>query len=242
MDKFRKKRIIAAVTDVIIVLMLDMIILFLLNHFIKVKPYYVIPGFFIIHILYFTLSEFSGLKATPGMYFQKLTVSRSNKYNAGFPALLLRSFASFFSCIPAGFGLWYCLKDERGLTIYDYASDTVVELSATENSNADSVYIVGTGKVLKGQKIKVADDGLIIGRNPSICNVILPPNEPCVSRVHCRVVYNRQTGTLLVEDMGSKFGTYISQGIKLDKGQTAAISPGNSFFLGTSNVKFIFYS
>ena len=75
---------------------------------------------------------------------------------------------------------------------------------------------------------------LIIGREPSQCNVVLPPRTPGVSRRHC--VLERRANGVYIMDVGSSAGTFLQNGQRLTPNQWVPIT-GN-FYLGSPNVMF----
>lgn len=75
---------------------------------------------------------------------------------------------------------------------------------------------------------------LIIGREPSQCNVVLPPRTPGVSRRHC--VLERRPDGVYIMDVGSSAGTFFQNGQRLPVNQWVKVA-GN-FYLGSPNVMF----
>ena len=84
----------------------------------------------------------------------------------------------------------------------------------------------------------VPGDGLVFGRDPEICNVIFAPNEPGVSRCHCSVKYNAQTEMFLVEDLGSSYGTFLSDGKRVTASNFAILHDGDRFYIGRKENEF----
>ena len=58
-----------------------------------------------------------------------------------------------------------------------------------------------------GQQIPVPSDGIIMGRDGSLCN--LPVQSSSVSRQHARLYYGAGQDELILEDLGSTNGTFI---------------------------------
>ena len=58
-----------------------------------------------------------------------------------------------------------------------------------------------------GQQIPVPRDGIIMGRDASLCN--LPVKSSSVSRKHARLYYGAGQDSLILEDLGSTNGTFI---------------------------------
>lgn len=84
---------------------------------------------------------------------------------------------------------------------------------------------------LKGTVIPVADK-VTIGRDPSACDVVFPADTIEVSRRHCSVSFNRQTGRVLLEDFSSANGTYFPSGTRIIPGRLYSLRSGDRFYLG----------
>ena len=75
---------------------------------------------------------------------------------------------------------------------------------------------------------------LTVGRDPSVCNVILPPDTPGVSRCHCTLEY-RADGVYIM-DRASSAGTFLQSGQRLPANQWFKVD--GSFYLGSQAVTF----
>lgn len=86
---------------------------------------------------------------------------------------------------------------------------------------------------LKGTVIPVSDQ-VTIGRDPNVCDVVFPADAIEVSRRHCSVSFNRQTGRVLLEDFSSANGTYFPQWKPDHSRKTLFSAKWRSFLSGTS--------
>lgn len=97
------------------------------------------------------------------------------------------------------------------------------------------VTIIGIAGPLQGKTFS-DPQRLIIGREPSQCNVVLPPRTPGVSRRHC--ILERRQGEVYIMDVGSSSGTFFQNG----NGQRLPINQWikvtDNFYLGSPNVMF----
>lgn len=84
---------------------------------------------------------------------------------------------------------------------------------------------------LKGTVIPVSDQ-VTIGRDPDVCDVVFPADAIEVSRRHCSVSFNRQTGRVLLEDFSSANGTYFPSGNRIIPGRLYSLRNGDRFYLG----------
>ena len=184
---FARDRIIAAAIDMLMLCAIDSVIILPLHFFLDVSLALcacIIP---VCHIVYCTLFCVSNMCATPGMFIRKLYIGNRSAEASSFSSILLRSICSFFSCIPLGLGLFYCLWDSEHCTFYDYASNTFVFLSTEQPvSDKKEAYLIIRGKHGDKKKYAVTPGGITIGRNPDVCQVLFPPEEVNVSRQHCK--------------------------------------------------------
>lgn len=98
--------------------------------------------------------------------------------------------------------------------------------------SAGEPVLIGKGNMFNNVIFSVPSGGILLGRDPASCQIVFPSKEPAVSRIHCSVRFNRQTGSFLVQDSGSSFGTFISNGKEIKRNQIAMLSPGDCFYLG----------
>ena len=77
---------------------------------------------------------------------------------------------------------------------------------------------------------------MILGRNNELCNVIFP-ETPGVSGKHCAVWYKH--GKIFLQDLGSKHGTYILPGTRLQSNQSIEVKVGDGFYLGSTQESFV---
>ena len=84
---------------------------------------------------------------------------------------------------------------------------------------------------MKGFSMQI-EDKATLGRDPEVCNVVFPPDAVPVSRRHCQVTFNHNTGRVLLEDLNSSNGTYFPSGTRIIPGRLYALRPGDRFYLG----------
>ncbi len=78
-------------------------------------------------------------------------------------------------------------------------------------------------------------ENIIIGRDNS-CNIRFNSNTPNLSRRHCAVSFDGSS--VYVTDMGSSFGTFLTNGTRLVQGQRTPVPAGSGFYLGTDAISF----
>ncbi len=238
-EEYKKRKAIAAILDLLLIMILDAALLVPLLLFVHMNWLAGIPCCFGVHLLYGVLFPLSPLQGTPGLALKKLYICREDGENADIGRLLLRSTAAFFSGLLLGYGAWYALLDAKGYTVYDYVSGTKVQGIDTKNNAGKNVFLRSVGETLHGRSFPVDQNGTLIGRSRTSCGIVLPADEPCVSRIHCQVRFNQQTGMLLLRDVGSSYGTFIHGGEQLKKDQIAVLAPGEKFCLGNKRNSFM---
>ena len=82
---------------------------------------------------------------------------------------------------------------------------------------------------LKGRTYPISESGIMIGRDYD-CAIRFDANTPGISRHHCSLRY--QQGALMLTDLSSAYGTYLSDGRKLPPQYPMAVGAGSRFSLG----------
>lgn len=196
----------------------------------NLSPWFVIAAILIFSLIYAILTELL-FSATIGMKIIKLTLSNTDGNKPGIVKIILRNLFMTLTCLPLGFGFLYCLIDSDRKTIYDYATNTsIVGVKRKGSAKKSKALIVGTGNKFKNEQFSI-ENGILLGRDPTSCSVVFNTDEPAVSRMHCCLRYNRQTKMVILEDIGSTYGTFLWNGKKINKGQAAALSNGDKFYL-----------
>lgn len=78
---------------------------------------------------------------------------------------------------------------------------------------------------------------LVIGRDTQRCSVIYDAATPQISRVHCAVSYEWQSGTFKLEDF-SRNGTFLQGDIRVRPGEPAKVKPDTLFYLSDEKEMF----
>jgi len=77
---------------------------------------------------------------------------------------------------------------------------------------------------------------LIIGRDPSACNLVLDSGAKGVSRVHCRL--RLEDNRVMLADAGSTYGTFLANGRKLSPEKEERLTNGQGFSLAGDLYRF----
>lgn len=83
-----------------------------------------------------------------------------------------------------------------------------------------------------GQTYPVGKAPVTVGRNAAECVIVYQPGTPGVSGKHCTISFDSSTEEFTITDLGSTFGTYLSNGEKLTANMSATLKSGDSIFVG----------
>jgi hypothetical protein len=98
-----------------------------------------------------------------------------------------------------------------------------------------SIYIIGITGMFAGQKFKM-NNKITFGRNKEKCNIIFSDDQAGISSIHCSI--NAKSDEVLLTDLGSSYGTFINNGVKLIPNQPAKLTDGDVFYLSSEECKF----
>lgn len=93
---------------------------------------------------------------------------------------------------------------------------------------ATSLGITCLSGPMRGRTYVIGDSGIMIGRDHD-CAIRFEAETPGISRHHCSIRW--QQGTLMLTDLHSAYGTYLSDGRKLPPQYPTQISAGSRFYL-----------
>lgn len=192
---------------------------------------------------YYALCEGSSGSATIGkrcmglkvvdMQGQPLTMSKS------FVRAIGRLLSGAIVCI----GFFMAFSDPNGRTLHDKMADTMVVRAASAPYVAPTPvaptpivqgtpWVIGIQGQFAGQSFPVSAQGILIGRDATVCNIVFHSSAPGLSRNHCKLQFTPQTNMFVLYDLGSSYGTFTANGGRISQGQPVALHNGDSFYLG----------
>ena len=99
------------------------------------------------------------------------------------------------------------------------------------------ICLYGVGGSMSGAIFDLDTETIIIGRDVRQCAIVYPDNEPGVSSVHCQIkVYDKY---IEIMDLGSKYGTFSSEGVRYKRNCAYKLKNGESFYIGDKKNKYI---
>lgn len=202
--------------------------------------------------LYYGVCEGSSMSATLGKKICGLVVvdEHGNKLNSG--QGFLRSLCRTVSSAIFGIGFLVALFDNESRALHDKMAKTFVAVnlpvvkpqmistpqpqpspvqrSTPMNNNPQ---IIGISGQFAGKAFPIAPQGIMLGRDSSSCDLAFADNTQGISRNHCKIQYNHQTQMFVVYDLGSSYGTFLSNGTKILQGQPTALRSDEEFYLAS---------
>lgn len=83
-----------------------------------------------------------------------------------------------------------------------------------------------------GTVIPLTGHAILIGRDISSCRLTFKDGTPGVSAQHCTVAWDQSSGSFVLTDMKSTYGTFLFNGQRLAPGVPCQLRPGDTFYLG----------
>ncbi len=106
-----------------------------------------------------------------------------------------------------------------------------------KNKKAKGVLTCIQGEFV-GQKFYFEPGGITIGRDSSLCNLVLTRENQAVSRSHCNIRFDPASKTFSLTDLASANGTFTGMGTKLTARVPVTLQPGDKFYLGDKSNTF----
>lgn len=187
---------------------------------------------------YFILCEGGEWHATLGKKLMNIMVINNNGQGIDYKTATIRYLGRILSGITMGIGFVFALFNDDRQCLHDKLADTYVVDGATESSGfSGGRSIVGVTGEIAGKRFPITGNGIMIGRDPAVCQVVLKKSSG-ISRIHCFVSYNPQSGMFIVSDRNSSYGTFTLNGMRVTANKSVALKKGERFYLATANTMF----
>ena len=224
-------RFCALIIDGIIINVITFVIFFV-NIFLYLAIAIFIP------FLYYGICEGSSMSASLGKRMCGLLVVDQQGQKLSSSKAFNRSICRVLSGMILGIGYIIALFDENGRALHDKLAGTFVikeesVIQAAGSSGMKTPQIIGISGQFAGRIFNVPPQGMMIGRDAASCDFVFPANAPGISRNHCKVQFNAQSGMFVLHDLGSSNGTFLGGGSRVTQGWPMAIQSGEEFYLAT---------
>lgn len=228
--KTMKLRMAAVLIDMLIMLLATAAI-YLICYISDAETWVFILSASVFALIYPLFFEMLPMTATPGMHFMGLYITFAKGKRHGL-SIIARWLIAVITCIPLGIGFWYGFFERDERTLYDVLSGSAAYMHTEKKTKSHLPCIWAKRKNGKYECYILANDRILIGRNPQMCTVLYAPDAAGVSRCHCSVTYNEQTNLFILEDLCSSNGTFLKDGYRLEEGKVITLSPDDRFYLG----------
>ena len=236
------KRLAAAIVDSIVVNLIGTILCIAFY-----DPIYMSVSIFV-SAGYYILCEGGSWHATVGKRLFNLSVVDANGMGIDYSKAAIRYFGRILSGLFLGIGFLMALFSNEYQTLHDKLAGTYVidgafaptpsagpapmpsPMPAPAPSSGRAV--VGLAGEAAGMRFPITGNGLLMGRDPSVCQVVLNKSAG-ISRMHCLVSYNPSSGKFIITDRNSTYGTYTGSGVKITPERSIALNSGEKFYLGS---------
>lgn len=219
--------------------------------------------------LYFGCTEGSRLNGSLGKYLMGIVTVDENGRPLDYGKAFTRAVCRLLSGFILGAGFLIGLFDDEGKTLHDRIAGTRVitkeslggatfaaygNRGAQQNMSQPSAVqqtppvqanpgaqpkLVGVAGRYAGQAFLIGPQGLLMGRDQRACDFVFDSNTNGISRTHCKVEYNPQTGMFILYDLGSSYGTFLGNGVRVPQGQPMALRSGDQFYLADRGCMFM---
>lgn len=98
--------------------------------------------------------------------------------------------------------------------------------------------LMGVSGEFAGAELELDEQGLAIGRDPRLCQLVFPPDNELVSKRHCTLHWVAAAQQVMLEDCWSTNGTFVGKGEALKPGLPRPLRAGERFYLGDPSVSF----
>ena len=113
-----------------------------------------------------------------------------------------------------------------------------VGVPARPAETAGQWLLYGMTGALAGKAMDLDQNGVIIGRDARMCNLIIPGDSGHISKKHAQLRFDSVSRGYSLEDLGSTNGTFLASGQRLSPGTPYQLRPGDRFYLATPEIAF----
>jgi len=233
------KRFLAMIIDGLVVSVIG-------SFFIAIWGYWTYLGLsWLIGALYFILSEGGNWNATLGKKALGIMVVDENGNGISYGTATLRYIGKIISSFILFIGYIMAAFSDTSQALHDKLANTYVIESTTATRYSPNpqqpirqmgtCHIVGISGEFAGKAFPISSSGVLMGRDTVSCQIIFSPATQGISRHHCQINFNQQSGMFVINDLGSTYGTFTINGARIQSGQPMALSVGERFYLGSKS-------
>lgn len=180
-------------------------------------------------VVYYVAMEGGNWHATLGKRIMGLYVADEKGLGVSYSGAILRIIGKMLSALTLGLGCLTCFFNAQKQCLHDMIAKTYV----LDGRAGGVPLLVCVSGPLAGFSCQVSETGVTIGRDSVSCQVVIPPTQSNISRIHCVLTYNPSSNTFVVNDRRSSMGTFLANGRRIPYGKPAALRSGERFYLAT---------
>lgn len=219
--------------------------------------------FFVGSTLYFGIMDGSKMHGTLGKYLMGIVIVDESGQPLNYGQSFTRAMCRILCILTLGIGFLIGLFNDEGKALHDQIAGTRVITKESMGQTAFASYgnrsiqnmsqqqapvragsaaqpkLIGMAGRYAGQAYLIGPQGLMMGRDQSACDFVFDVGANGISRTHCKIQYNSQTGMFILYDLGSSYGTYLGNGVRVPQGQPMALCPGEQFYLADRGCMFM---
>lgn len=201
----------------------------------------------VLSVCYYGVTEGSALSGSLGKYLCGLIVVDDQGRPLGYGKAFVRALCRVLSGLIFGIGFLIGLFSEDGRTLHDRIAGTFVAKREADTTTgtvhtpvkphdaANNARIIGVTGAFAGKAFPVSTQGVMMGRDQTACDFVLSgaQTKQGISRMHCKIQFNPQTKMFILYDLGSTYGTFLGNGVRVAQGEPVALRSGDEFYLAT---------
>jgi predicted component of type VI protein secretion system len=88
-----------------------------------------------------------------------------------------------------------------------------------------------------GNTLELTDQPLVIGRDPELCQLVMPASMTEIGRRHCTLSYDKSDDCFWIEDHWSTNGTFVNNQ-RIPSGNKKRLKKDAHFYLESANNEF----
>lgn len=114
----------------------------------------------------------------------------------------------------------------------------VTQRVATPGKAASKPVLRGITGPYANASVPLDEDQIAIGRDASICQLVMPAETTDIGRRHCTVRWDKVNAVFLLEDCWTTNGTFLDNGDRIDAAMPRRLKPGERFYLTNRHYQF----
>jgi hypothetical protein len=111
-------------------------------------------------------------------------------------------------------------------------------VSVPERRKPARPVVRGINGYYAGALLPLEGSACVFGRDPQVANIIFPTETASVSKRHCQVSWDPESGRVFLEDHWSSKGTFLGSGERLVPGRRQEVRIGERFYLASPDNTF----